>query len=42
MNWKLFTRDENVRPAVQGSDLFPSEDAALEKAYEIIEHPLRG
>lgn len=36
MKWKLWTRNENIRPPDEGADEYDSEDAALERACGII------
>jgi hypothetical protein len=38
IKWKLFTRDENASQPLEGSEQHDSEDAALERACDIIRH----
>lgn len=38
MGWKLFTRDEGIRPPGEGSDDHDSKDAAMRRACDIIQH----
>jgi hypothetical protein len=38
VKWKLWTRNENMRPLFEAFEVFDSKDAALEKACDIIRH----